>query len=178
MRTVAERHGFRVLACAPRDNFCLSDPHFFWFQAGPFVRSIAKRLALGTSASAPPINARFDFLNYGPSLSDDRFSHGFPGVPSNGFCRLKKCENVRLAKLRKRHEAQASLGLLGKIRKHHRHMITSVLVSRAGNNDTSAVNFTIAARGLQRQCHLCPRSKTGYTAKLDAAFVNDDRVGG
>jgi len=75
MRAVAERHVLGVLARAPRDHLWLFDLNFLWLEASALMRTIAKGLALGTSASAPPINARFDLLNDWSALKDERFCH-------------------------------------------------------------------------------------------------------
>src|SRR5262245_41273381 len=75
MRPIAERHVARMLASAPRDCLSIFDLNFFRFEACPLMRTIAKRLAFGTAASAPPIDAWLDFLHNGPSLKDDGLCH-------------------------------------------------------------------------------------------------------
>jgi hypothetical protein len=75
MRSVAEWHRLGMLAGAPRDHSGFFDFHLFWLETRPFVRAIAKRLALRAPASAPPINARLDLLNDWEFLIDMRFTH-------------------------------------------------------------------------------------------------------
>src|SRR5208282_3729928 len=62
MRSIAERRGAGMLAAAPGDGLCFGDVHFFRREAGAFVRAVAKGLALGTPAGAPPISAGLGFL--------------------------------------------------------------------------------------------------------------------
>lgn len=75
MGTVAEGHGFGMFASAPRDrsgflNFCLQGT-----KAGAFMGTVTKRLAFGSPAGTPPINAGFDLLDDGTFLKDNWIVH-------------------------------------------------------------------------------------------------------
>ena len=65
MRSVAERGILSVLAVAERDSLGLFKFEFLRMEAAAFVRSVAKRLALGKAARAPPIDAGVEFENRG-----------------------------------------------------------------------------------------------------------------
>jgi hypothetical protein len=64
-----------MFARAPGHRFGRGDFHLLRAETGPFVRSIAKRLALRPAAGAPPILTWFDFLNDGRFLGNDWFAH-------------------------------------------------------------------------------------------------------
>lgn len=75
MRTVAERHRLGVFTSAPRDrsgflNLCLQGT-----KAGAFMGTVTKRLALGSTAGTPPVNAWFDLLDDGTFLKDNWIVH-------------------------------------------------------------------------------------------------------
>jgi hypothetical protein len=68
-----------MFATAPRDGFGFGNLHLFWGETGAFVGTIAQRLAPGSAAGAPPIRARFHFLNERRFLGNDGFWHNsFP----------------------------------------------------------------------------------------------------
>jgi hypothetical protein len=75
VRTVAEGHGLGLFARAPGDGFLFRDFRFQRGKAGSFMRAIAKRLALGTPTSAPPISPRLDELHDGSFLKNDWVRH-------------------------------------------------------------------------------------------------------
>ena len=56
-------------------------------------------------------------------------------------------------------------------------MVTDVLVSSAGNDDSRAINAARVARGLQANCHFSPGRERGRTAKFDAILVEDHGIG-
>src|SRR5687767_3555640 len=64
-----------MLARAPRDSFSFCDFGFQRTEIRSFVRTVAERLALRTPAGAPPIRARFDFLDDRTFLEDNRVAH-------------------------------------------------------------------------------------------------------
>lgn len=71
MRAIAEGHGLGLFAGAPSDGFLFRDFRFQRDEAGAFVRAVAKRLAFGTPASAPPITPRLDELHDGRFLKNN-----------------------------------------------------------------------------------------------------------
>ena len=75
MAPIAEWLVLRMLARAPGDSFRFGDSHHFRLEAGAGVRAVAKGLAFGATAGAPPILAGFDFLDDRSALADKRFSH-------------------------------------------------------------------------------------------------------
>ena len=80
MRSIAERRVLRMLAAAPGDGFRFGDIDLLRREAGAFVRAVAERLALGTSAGAPPRRAGPRFLYEGRFLGNDRFAHNVNGL--------------------------------------------------------------------------------------------------
>src|SRR5690242_12495599 len=64
-----------MFAGAPSHRFGRGDFHLLRSEAGPFVRPVAKRLALRPAAGAPPILAWFDLLNDGRFLGNNWFTH-------------------------------------------------------------------------------------------------------
>jgi hypothetical protein len=77
MRTIAEGHGLGMFAGAPGDGFLFRDFVFQRAEAGAFMRAVAKRLAFGTPASAPPITPRLDDLHDGRFLKNNWVGHRF-----------------------------------------------------------------------------------------------------
>jgi hypothetical protein len=67
---VAETTVVRVLAAAPRHGFGPGDFRFQRREARAFMRTVAKRLAFGFSASAPEVSAGFNFLDDREFLGD------------------------------------------------------------------------------------------------------------
>jgi hypothetical protein len=70
---IAERAGFRMFATTPRDGFCVGNIYLERPEAAAFVRTVAKRLAFGLAARAPPKGARLNLLHKWKSLGDDWF---------------------------------------------------------------------------------------------------------
>ena len=75
MRTITEGHGLGMFAGAPGDGFLFRDFGFQRAEAGAFMRAVAKRLAFGTPASAPPITPRLDDLHDGRFLKNNWVRH-------------------------------------------------------------------------------------------------------
>ena len=82
MTAIAERAVLRVLAAAPRDGFRFGEVHLFRPEAGAFVRAVAKRLAFGPAARAPPEGAWPGRLNKWKPLGNNRFAHGGCSISS------------------------------------------------------------------------------------------------
>ena len=81
MSAVTERAVLRMFATTPRDGLSLRDVNFLRSETGAFVRAVAEGLSGGTSAGAPPVSARLDFLHKGLFLTDDWFGHKFGNIP-------------------------------------------------------------------------------------------------
>ena len=94
MRSVAERHVLRMLARAPRDGFGLGDFCFLRRESRALVRAVAKRLALRSSAGAPPVRAGFDLLHDGGLLKDNGFVHGNDWLNDAVIQRRCKCNAI------------------------------------------------------------------------------------
>ena len=77
-----------------------------------------------------------------------------------------------------RHEAQARLRLLGHARENKRNMVAGVFAPGTGDDHAAALNPAAIARRLQGDRHFRPWIERRRAAELDAAFVNDDRLGG
>ena len=75
MRSITEGHRLGLFAGAPGDGFLFRDFGFQGAEAGSFVRAVAKRLAFGTPASAPPISPRLDELDDGRFLKYNWVGH-------------------------------------------------------------------------------------------------------
>ena len=73
------------------------------------------------------------------------------------------------------HQAQPCLGLLGQVGQNHGDMVAGVFIPCAGNDNTRAVHFPIVTRR-QSNRHFRPWREGRGGAKLDAIFMNDDRV--
>ena len=64
-----------MFASAPSDDFWFLNLNLCWTETCPLVRPVAKGLALRTSAPAPPVFARLNFLNDGRFLKNFCFAH-------------------------------------------------------------------------------------------------------
>jgi len=119
-----------------------------------------------------------------------RFAPGLPSLAvSEGACRtpqtggpkgdgLKQASNGgRLPGLRHRHGLEPILGLAREARQHQRNMITGMPVSRTGDDHAVAVDPSALAGRVQGEGHLGPDRKRDAAAKLDAALVEDHRIG-
>ena len=71
------------------------------------------------------------------------------------FLRERK-ERKRSTNLRPGHRAQTGLRLFGEAGEDHGDVISGVLVSGAGNDDSVAVQFARALRRLQGESHFGP----------------------
>ncbi len=90
MRAIAERHRLGMFAGAPGDGFLFRDFRFQRAEAGSFMRAVAKRLAFGTPASAPPISPRLDELHDGRFLKNNGVGHGMVVAAVCEHRKLKK----------------------------------------------------------------------------------------
>ena len=77
-----------------------------------------------------------------------------------------------------RHQVQARLRLLGHARENQRNMVAGVFAAGTGDDHAAALNPAAVARRLQADRHFRPRIERCRAAEFDAAFVNDDRLGG
>ena len=82
---------------------------------------------------------------------------------------------MSLTNRRLRDGMQTGFRLFGHSSENHRDVVARVLVTRARDHDTVAIDFPIVARRLQGQCHFCPRRKCRGTAKFNTVFVDDYR---
>jgi hypothetical protein len=57
-------------------------------------------------------------------------------------------------------------------------MVAGVFAPGTGNDHTAALNPTVVARRLQSDSHFRPRIERRWAAEFDAAFMNDNRLGG
>ena len=97
MRSIAERHGLRLLAGTPGDGFLFRDFGFQGAKAGAFVGAVAKRLAFGSPAGAPPISPGLDNLNDGRFLKNNGFRHGMV-VAVESECGKSKDAEIHIRK--------------------------------------------------------------------------------
>ena len=74
------------------------------------------------------------------------------------------------------HLGETSLALLRKAGKDHRHVVTGVPASRAGDDNPAAMDFCATDRGLQFEGHFRPRSKCCRAAEFNSVFVDDDGI--
>jgi hypothetical protein len=77
-----------------------------------------------------------------------------------------------------RHQVQPRLRLLGHAGENKRNMVAGVFAPGTGDDHAAALNATAIARRLQRNRHFRPRIERRGASEFDAAFVNDDRLGG
>ncbi len=109
VRPIAEAHRLGLFAGAPGDGFLFRDFRLQRAEAGAFMRAVAKRLAFGTPASAPPITPRLDQLHDGRFLKNNWVGHGMVAA------KFRVCRNSKQRRAAEGPATDSSMKRAGKI---------------------------------------------------------------